>query len=228
VPPTWVRTITSYYTDNVAIVNGFTHQRYTGPFSGMQNLDFIYLLTIGCGTVNLNKPLSCIGNNMSYLKKAYDEVGGYKNLPFSVTEDFNLMTAIKRLGKYKIIFPLNRDSLVESLPCPDNKSLIQQKKRWIVGGLKLPFNGYVLGINGWLANLGMLLVPFLYTPTTGWLLFMKVLLDFMLLYQVTDELGIRKSMKYFPVFECYYIFYVLTAPLLIIPNRRVVWKDRTY
>ncbi len=51
-------------------------------FSGMQSIDFIYLLFVASGTINIGMPITCIGNNMSYRKKAYDEVGGYENLPF--------------------------------------------------------------------------------------------------------------------------------------------------
>lgn len=228
VPATWAKTIASYYTENVAVVNGFTHQQFSNSFSGMQNLDFLYLLTVGCGTINMGKPLSCIGNNMSYRKSVYDEVGGYQSLPFSVTEDLNLLNAMEKLGKYKFIFPINRDSLVLSLPCPDFKSIYRQKKRWIVGGIKLPFYGYLLGLNTWLAALGIVLTPFLYTPTAGWLCFTKILLDFMLLLMVTTELNIRGSMKHFLAFEFYYLLYTIAAPFIVIPSRQVVWKDRTY
>ena len=228
VPAAWVKTIASYYTKDVAVVNGFTWQKHTGPFSGMQNLDFLYLLTVACGTINLKVPLSCIGNNMSYLKKAYDEVGGYQNLPFSVTEDFNLLMAIKALGKYSIIFPFNNAALVESLPCPDVKSLFNQKKRWAVGGLKVPLIGFTGFATSWLTHLCIILAIFCFSAPIGWMIFMKVLLDFSLLALVTNDLGIGASMKYFWAFEIYYFAYVLLLPLLVLASRRVTWKDRTY
>lgn len=228
VSPTWAKTIASYYTDGVAGVNGFTCQEFTTPFKGMQNLDFLYLLTVGSGTINIDMPLSCIGNNMSYLKKAYDEVGGYQNLPFSVTEDFNLLMAIHALKKYRIIFPLDKDALVRSLACPDYKSLFRQKKRWVVGGLKVPLYGYFLLFAGLFAHLTIALSPFFFSSGVGALVFFKILLDFFLLYRVTSELGIKKSMKYFWTFQIYYLLYVLLVPLIVAPNRQVIWKDRTY
>ncbi len=228
VPSTWAKTITSYYTDGVAIANGFTGQKFDTVFAGMQNLDFLYLQTAGSATINLNFPITCIGNNMSYLKQAYDEVGGYENLTFSVTEDFNLLKAIKRLGKYKIIFPLNIDSFVESLPCPDWKSLYRQKKRWSVGGIKAPLYGYAILLTGWLTSVCFVAALFLYSPVIGWFVFLKVLLDIILLRRITALLGIANSMKHFWAFQIYYIVYVLVIPFIIIPNRRVIWKDRTY
>ncbi len=228
VPSTWAKTITSYYTNGVAMVNGFTGQKFNTVFAGMQNLDFLYLQTAGSATINMNFPITCIGNNMSYLKQVYDEVGGYQNLTFSVTEDFNLLKAIKRLRKYKIIFPMNINSFVESLPCPDWKSLYRQKKRWIVGGLKGPLYGYAILISGWLTSLCFALAPFFYTPVVGWFIFFKVLLDILLLQRITSEFGISNSIKHFWAFQIYYVVYVLVLPFIVIPNRRVIWKDRTY
>ena len=165
---------------------------------------------------------------MSYLKQAYDEVGGYENLTFSVTEDFNLLKAIKRLGKYKIIFPLDIKTFVESLPCPNWKSLYRQKKRWSVGGIKAPLYGYAILLSGWLTSWGFVFAPFFYTPVIGWFIFFKILLDIMLLRRITSELGISKSMKHFWAFQLYYLVYVLVTPFIVLPNRRVIWKDRTY
>ena len=228
VPPTWVRTITSYYTENVVAVNGFTYQEYFNGYSGMQNLDFIYLLTVAAGTINFGKPLSCIGNNMSYRRDAYNEVGGYQNLPFSVTEDFNLLMAIDNLKKYKLIFPLDKNALVKSKPCEDFKTLFHQKKRWGVGGLKVPKFGFFLMGNGWLVHLCMLASPFFWSATVSWLIFFKIVIDFLLLSLVTDSLGIRKSMRYFIQFELYYIIYVLLLPAVVLSNQNVTWKERKY
>lgn len=228
VKPTWVKTICSYYQDDVALVTGFTTQVADDWFGGMQALDFIYLLTAGAGTVNIGKPISCIGNNMSYRKSAYDEVGGYEALPFSVTEDFTLMNAIYNLNKYKVIFPLDKDALVTSLPCKDIKSLIRQKKRWGVGGLGVPFRGFVIMFWGFLANLLVLLTPFFFSANWLYLITFKVAMDFFLLYPVHKKLGIEKNLKYFFHHQIYYLIYVVILPFIVLPNKKVVWKGRTY
>lgn len=228
VKPTWVKAICSYYQDDVALVTGFTTQVADNWFGGMQALDFIYLLTAGAGTVNIGKPISCIGNNMSYRKSAYDEVGGYEALPFSVTEDFTLMNAIYNLKKYKVIFPLDKDALVTSLPCKNVKSLIRQKKRWGVGGLGVPFRGFVIMFWGFLANLLVLLTPFFFSMNWLYLVTFKVAMDFFLLYPVHKKLGIEKNMKYFFHHQFYYLIYVVILPFIVLPNKKVVWKGRTY
>lgn len=228
VPKSWVKTITSYYTSEVGTVSGFTYQDFYDGFSGMQSLDFIFLLTASCGTINSNLPISCIGNNMSYRKAAYDEVGGYANLPFSVTEDFNLVMAIRKLGKYKLVFPLDKNALVVSSPVSDYNTLYHQKKRWAVGGILVPKLGYFILACGYLMHAAMLISPFFWSPVVGEFLLLKVIIDFVFLNYMTGSLGIRKSMKYFLQFEIYYIVYVILLPFIILPNQTVTWKGRKY
>lgn len=241
VSPSWVKTTVSYYTDNVAAVTGFTTQIVDNNFSGLQAIDFIYLLFVASGTINLGTPISCIGNNMSYRKNAYDEVGGYENLPFSVTEDFNLLNAVWKLRKYRIIAPLDKDALVTSLPCRTILELFRQKKRWAVGGIGVPIPGYLLFIFGFITNLCVFTAPFILLLNTNlnsgylassaswiYLSFFKIVIDFFVLYPIHSRLGIQKNLKYFFTFELYYIIYVTALPFILFTNRKVVWKGREY
>lgn len=227
--PTWVKTTVSYYREDVAMVNGFTTQTAEGNFTGMQAIDFIYLLIVAAGTMNLKTPISCIGNNMSYRRKAYFEVGGYENLPFSVTEDFNLLKAINKLKKYKIIYPLDKAALVTSSACKNLKSLYRQKKRWAIGGLKASWQGYIIFIFGYLTNVLTLLTPFFYSKVWLYLIIFKAAIDLFLLLPAYKRLGLIKDLKYFPAFEIYYLIYVALLPLIVfVTGKNVSWKGREY
>lgn len=228
VSPTWAKTIASYYTENVAMVCGYTNQKFNNLFTGMQDVDFIYLLTVASGAMNLGKPLSAIGNNMSYRKDVYHEVGGYESIPFSVTEDFRLLMAIHKLKKYKIIYPTDAGSLVTSEPCPDAKTLYWQKKRWGVGGLDSDFGGYLVTSTAWLTHLGMLLAPFLVPASALYLIGFKIIADYFFLWSVYKKLNLRLPVKNFLAFEIYFIFYVLILPILLIFTKEVKWKGRKY
>ena len=226
VHPKWAYTIASYYQKDVAIVNGFTTQLAYDNFSGMQSIDFIYLLFVASGTINIGIPITCIGNNMSYRKKAYDEVGGYEKLPFSVTEDFSLLNAINKLKKYRLIFPLDKEALITSMPCKSFKSLYRQKKRWSVGGLGVPISGYMVMVWGFLTNLCVLLTPFFFSSTWLYLVFFKIITDFFVLYSVHNNLGIKKNLKYFLPYQVYFTLYVIATPFVLLFDRKVVWKGR--
>jgi cellulose synthase/poly-beta-1,6-N-acetylglucosamine synthase-like glycosyltransferase len=228
VHPLWVKTICSYYKDDVAVVSGFTTQTAYNGFSGMQAIDFIYLLIIAAGTMNLGYPISCIGNNMSYRKRAYLETGGYEKLPFSVTEDFSLLRAIYCLGKYRIIFPLNKNALVTSLPCINLSELFQQKKRWGVGGLAAPLHGFVIMLFGYIVDLCILLTPLFFTGVWLYLAVFKFAIDLFILFPVHSRLGIKQNLKYFVQFEIYFIIYVIILPVIVLSSRKVVWKGKEY
>lgn len=228
VNPLWAKTIASYYQDDVGLVNGYTSQYAKGAFSGMQAIDFVYLLFIAAGTINLGKPVSCIGNNMSFRKKAYEETGGYESLTFSVTEDFLLLNSINKLKKYKLIYPLNKDSLVISNPNTSIKELFNQKKRWAVGGLQTQPTGFLLMLWAFITNLFILLTPFFFSAVWLYLAFFKIAIDFFVLMPIHQKLGLQKNLKYFPVFQIYYMVYVLVLPFAVLFNKKVKWKDRVY
>jgi cellulose synthase/poly-beta-1,6-N-acetylglucosamine synthase-like glycosyltransferase len=178
--------------------------------------------------MNINRPLSCIGNNMSYRKSVYNEVGGYENIPFSVTEDFKLLMTIFALKKYKIIYPLDPDALVESRPCENFKAVYWQKKRWGVGGLDSALNGFTVMTIGFVCNLMILLLPFFYSTAILYLAVFKIMTDFFFLYPVLKKLNLSKKLKYFLAFEIYFIFYVILLPILVLVSKKVVWKERKY
>ena len=228
VHPMWVKTMTSYYQENIGAVNGFTTQLAYNGFSGMQAIDFLYLLTVASGAINLNKPVSCIGNNMSYRKSAYKETGGYEKLPFSVTEDFNLLLSIHKLNKYKIIFPLEKEALITSIPCKNLKNLYHQKKRWGLGGFEVPLRGKFIMATAFAANLCILLTPLFFTAGCLYLTVFKLAIDYFVLYFVHKQLGITKNLRYYLNFEIYYILYVLVLPCILTLNRKVTWKGRKY
>jgi cellulose synthase/poly-beta-1,6-N-acetylglucosamine synthase-like glycosyltransferase len=220
--------IASYYQNNIGVVNGFTSINVQNWISGMQAIDFIYLLFIAAGTINIGKPVSCIGNNMSFRKKAYKEIGGFENLPFSVTEDFLLLNAIHNLKKHKAIYPVDKDTLVISEPCVSIKELFNQKKRWAVGGIDAPVIGKLLMFWAFVTNIFILLTPVFFSPVWLYLVFFKIATDFFALVPIHQKLGLQKNLKYFPLFQIYFIIYTCILPLILIFSRKVIWKDRVY
>jgi cellulose synthase/poly-beta-1,6-N-acetylglucosamine synthase-like glycosyltransferase len=78
-----------------------------------------------------------MGNNMAVRRTAYDAVGGYENLPFTVVEDYQLFTEIIQ-HRFSFGHLFNREVLATTRPLPDWKSWLQQRKRWMIGALQLP------------------------------------------------------------------------------------------
>jgi cellulose synthase/poly-beta-1,6-N-acetylglucosamine synthase-like glycosyltransferase len=228
VSPTWALSLASFYQKDVGMVCGYTSQESYSAFSGMQSLDFLYLLTVAGGAMNFNVPLSCIGNNMSYRKTVYNEIGGYENIPFSVTEDFKLLKTIFNLNKYKIIYPLEPEAHVISRPCENINQLYWQRKRWGIGGLDSDPAGFFVMAVGFITQVCILLTPFIFSFVALNLMIFKLAIDFLFLYPSLKKLNLTKSYKYFFVFELYFIIYVIALPFMVLFSRKVIWKGRKY
>lgn len=227
VPAGWVKNIVSHYDEETGLVNGFTTMHAKNAFSGMQAIDLIYLLSIAAGFINHQKPVSCIGNNMSYHKKAYEESGGYENLPFSVTEDAALLKAVGHTH-YQLKYILDEESLVITKPLGNLTEILHQKKRWAAGSFGIPARGFAVLAAAFLTNLCLLCSPLFFSAVALYLAVFKLAIDFFVLYPVHKKLGLEKNLKYFLPFEIYYTLYISILPFILMLNRKIVWKGREY
>lgn len=122
---------------NVALTAGTTNIKATSFTTQFQQVDWLYFMGIINAFACVKKPITAVGNNMAFTKKAYQSIGGYENLPFSITEDYALFNALMKNG-YTTSQIINKDTLVYSQPINTLKGLLRQRKRWLVGGLDLP------------------------------------------------------------------------------------------
>ena len=223
----WLRHHAKYYTRDVAMVCGFTLVAPDGFFGKVQSVDWMYLLGLASASSGINSQLSCIGNNLSISKKIYNEIGGYEGIKYSVTEDLTLMQAVQKLNKGRIIFPLFPENYVTTAPCKDFSDLMRQKKRWLRGGFGINILGYIIGILMYLINI-IFLAGYLFLPFGIYLLLVavKFLSDWMIVFPVAKNFGLKDLLIYFPVFEVYYMAYALSLPFTFITGKSINWKDR--
>ncbi|MCZ7555261.1 MAG: glycosyltransferase [Bacteroidia bacterium] len=228
VPRDWVQRTVEQYDAHTGCVCGFTMITTDGWFSGMQSLDWAYLLTVASAGVGWNRALSAVGNNMSYRRAVYDEVGGYQGVGFSVTEDFALLMAIAYKTSWKVRYAAEPSTLVWSAPCPNVQDLYRQKKRWGNGGLDSPLTGFIVMSVGFLMNLALLLLPLFGLPLWAWFAGFagKCMGDAVLLAWPLSRFRRMDLFRYFLHFELYYIVYVTALPFVVLLGGKVVWKDR--
>lgn len=228
VHPNWVIEYLKHYNADTGMVASITllDQKYF--LDGVQSLDWSFLLGMAAASANMNIPLSVIGNNISLRRAAYEDVGGYRNIPFSVTEDYALFQAIWKRKPWKVRFPLHRDLTVMSEPCPDFRAWWRQKHRWVKGGEGLKFVGYVIFIVGMLAHIAMV-TAFIFLPVVSALavIGLKWLADLLIIVPVLTRTGKLSLLKYFPVYEVYLALFVFSMPIMI-AQKNVKWKGRVY
>ncbi len=228
VPRNWVRETVQYFDENAGIVGGFTLLDANKTFEGMQTLDWIFLFGLASSAVGWKIPLTVIGNNFSVRRSAYDAVGGYSSIPFSVTEDYALVQAIIRRTAFDVRFPVNPQAVVKSRACLNWGQLFRQKQRWSVGGLEMVFSGMLITSVVWLTNL-MLVAGLFFVPLPLWLAAFsgKSIMDVLFLWKPLKCFNARRSLRYFPAFECYMVLYVLIVPVVALFSKNIVWKERT-
>ena len=229
VQPTWVEQTALRYNNEVGLIGGFTLQKASTPFEGMQSLDWAFILGMAAATAGFNHPLGSIGNNLSFRKSAYDQIGGYRKLKFSVTEDYTIVQAIVGSHKWKYLYPLDPKHLVVSKPCPDFITLLRQKHRWGKGGLDMKLAGLIIMVIGFLMHLSpfvMLYWSGVVQAATAFML--KFMADYIFLYHLLRRLDRTNELRWFYWFEIYFIIYVLVLPFLVFFGGKVKWKGREF
>ncbi len=229
VPPTWVESTAKRYAADVGLVGGVTLHHAARAFEGMQSLDWAYILGMAASMAGFGYPLGSIGNNLSFRKSAYDAVGGYRALKFSVTEDYTLVQAIVRLKRWRYLYPIDPSILVETQPCPTISSLMRQKHRWGRGGLDMRWGGLLIGLIGYAAHAAPLVMLWwggVVAAATA--LLVKSIVDYAYLYSILRRLDRVSDLKYFWWFELYFMAYVLALPFLVFFGGRVRWKGRAF
>jgi cellulose synthase/poly-beta-1,6-N-acetylglucosamine synthase-like glycosyltransferase len=176
----------------------------------------------------LGRPLSCIGNNFTFRRQTYEEVGGYENIPFSVTEDLILFKTIARKTGWRIKFPIDEKTLVISDPSPDWKSFFLQQKRWVLGGFDLSWNGLAIIFTSYFFHIFLFAGFFLFPGASLVVFLFKIACDAWLISPAIRKIKRGDYWVYFWAFQTIYYIEALVLQMILLWNRKVIWKGRKY
>ncbi len=230
VPERWVEETVKYYANpEVGIVAGFTSLERRNWFGAMQAIDWFVLFSVAAAMIRLRFPVTAVGNNLSVRRSAYDAVGGYRTIPFNVTEDYALFHAITTGTHHVARLPMDPATVVRSQACATWKDLYGQKKRWFTGGRDMEFKHFLVFSLSYITNLLILFAILLTGSAVAWAaLGVKALGDLVLVIPSLKAFRLWPLLLYFPIFELYYFLYVLIFPPLVLMGRTVVWKERSF
>ena len=238
VPSGWIRTLLASMDDETGMVCGFTFLEWRPQngapdaagerFAAIQALDWQFLLGIAAAAIHLGKPLSWMGNNMAFRRRAYDAVGGYAALGHSLIEDFALLNAISRTSTWKVAVSADPRAAVRSAPMQTLAGLYRQRRRWALGIRQVRPFGKFLMVTSFLAHLGVI-AGLISAPPAGLAALLLLLAgDLLICCAMTRATGSRQLLRHFPGFELLYFGYMLLLPLLIIIDRRIRWKGQNF
>lgn len=234
VPDSWVSEMVAYFTGEIGLVGSLTainqSNRKSHLFDNIQTLDWFFLQAIAAGTAGINFPVSVLGNNFGFRKSVYDQVGGFRRIGFSLTEDMALLNAIVKNTHYKIIYPLKKECMIQSIPLNQFRDFFQQRRRWLSGGIKAPVWGWILMSTSFLAHLSivvnLVLSNFTIPVFSGLLLTLGI--DLSLQWRMILKSGYVELKKYFIFFEIFYFIYTIILAIGVLIPVGIKWKGRSY
>lgn len=153
--PGWVRAMLAAAPAGVGVVTGITTAGGS-LFGRWQGLDWLFGLNLIRLLTDRGLPITAVGNNMLVTRAAYESIGGYEALAFSITEDLQLFTQLvaQGWGYRNLIGP---QVLGVSVAQPTVRHLLHQRKRWMRGAGRLPWQlgGAVRLLRGFLHGTGL-------------------------------------------------------------------------
>lgn len=227
VPRSWIRKHLACFKPDMGIQSGFTVIQANSFFSSMQMIDWSLALGMIKIVSGWNYPVTAVGNNMMVSKEAYTSVGGYENIPFSITEDYALFKAIVK-NDFKFQQLANAESMAKSKAEKTFIDLLQQRKRWMRGAMKLPFfMKMILFFQA--AYYPAILFLLIVNPLVGIPLFgLKTTLQSLFITKIHERLGEYMPLGHLFIFEIYSALFSIVLIFYYLIPLPVLWKGRKY
>ncbi len=230
-PPLWARAKAAAFADpTVGLVCGLARidPRPERPFDRVQALDWTLLIGAVSALAEAGLPATGMGNNMGIRRAAYDAVGGYPALPFSVTEDFTLVRAVAERSAFRVRFPVSAPTTVWTLPVDGVAAAYRQRRRWARGGLTGGAPVVTAYVGLWAVHAlplaGLLVAP----GVAAGAIAVKTLAEAALLRAVLRRVGGRLHARDLPGFEAFLFGYLVTLPAALALRPRIGWKGRVH
>ena len=226
VPSGWFKAMLLGMNKDVALVTGTSVVVGSNILAYMQQIDWIFATGMLKVVSDLGIPVTTMGNNMLLRKSAYEELGGYEALPFSVTEDLELFNHIKE--KHNTVNLFSQDVLNESQPEKSLYALLAQRKRWMRGAFELPaimvtllaiqasFIVIILGL--------LILNPMFALGVLGLKFAFRYIFVSMVVNKLNDKINVFGSL----IFEFYTAAFSIVSLIYYFMPGPIEWKGRKY
>jgi len=226
-PPDWVQAmLAATETDNVGVVTGITTAGGS-PFGRLQGLDWLFGLNVIRLLSDLGVPITSVGNNMLVTRAAYESIGGYEALAFSITEDLQLFSRIVAQG-WGFRNLCDPRVLGVTVPQPTPRQLLWQRKRWMKGAVRLPAQlSFLFGFYGifYLVLFWPGLMPL---PLVAGLYAVKILCQTLFLAVTLRQVGRCESLGMLLLYEPYLCVMSMAVLGYTLWPGYIQWKQRRY
>lgn len=222
-PQTWISSMISHFTEGVSMVAGYSRTllpswEKASLLHKYEHLDFAFTYMVLGGGYTLGKSWACIGQNLAYTRKAFDDVGGFEQIRHLISgDDVNLMQLMRRKG-HRIIFNFQPSGWVHTRPVKSWKHLVNQRSRWASNmKYQLKFNPEFFFILLSMAFMywGGLIMMF-FNLWLGLVIFaFRILIENIFLGNTKSRFGINaKMMSFYPIWLIIQTFFLVFTMVL--------------
>lgn len=227
IPSDWLTNMSQQFVGNMGVITGATLPEGPTFFHKFQTIDWLYNLTLTHLMSSVGIPVTAMGNNMAVSRKAYDAVGGYESLPFSVTEDYVLFQAVVKKG-YDFKNLLDEKVLARTKPVDTIGAFLQQRKRWMRGATDLPLWMVVLLYMQYLGAPLLLVLAWISPILALGVYLSKLMIQTMVLSFGLSRLKQTNLWPYALLFDIYQLIIgPLSVAFYLLPTK-IEWKGRNY
>ncbi|SHK17202.1 glycosyltransferase [Hymenobacter psychrotolerans] len=226
--PHWVQTMLAAAAsdEQVGIVTGITTAAGR-RFGRLQGLDWLFGLNIIRVLSDLGLPITSVGNNMLVTRAAYESIGGYEALAFSITEDLQLFSRIVGQG-WHFRNLCETCVLGVTVPQPTTQHLLRQRKRWMKGAVRLPASlSLLFGFYGMFYI--VLFWPGLLAPAVLLGIYgAKIICQTLFLHLTLRQVGRCESLGLLLLYEPYLCLLSVAVVGYTLWPGHIWWKERQY
>ena len=134
-PPSWLSSILSQFTEKVDYVIGFSRAKQRFGFANLfQRVDFLILMFSALAVTRLGFPLACSGQNQAYRRSLFLKVGGYDSISQLLMGDDSIFLQKCLKKKIGVKFCEHPQSYVFCRSEEKWRDLFFQRMRWAGDG----------------------------------------------------------------------------------------------
>ena len=233
----WLSTMVSFYENHQAkLVTGpIAFAEPKGIFQKFQSLDLNGLMVITAAGIQTEKQFMANGANMLYSKKIFEEVNGFRgNEHLASGDDMFLVHKVSELYPDDVHFVKAKATVVSTRAESSLGNFLDQRKRWATKTthytdrrLLLVLSSVFLLCFTIVLNIFILsLFNSLYLFIGLFQLFIKMILDYLFLSNITSYFGTKSLMKAFFPANIMHLFYICYSGVTGLFGGKYEWKGR--
>lgn len=215
----WVKNMISYFSEDTDMVIGYAPYQVKpeGHFiKKILSLEYLSHAVIAAASAGLGYPLTCVGTNMAYRKKLYEEAGGFAEFRAHLSGDDDLfLTRIREQKKYKIRYATAAETHVYNNPPQLWSKFFHQRMRYASKGFDYPFKVTAVLVLFFMFNLTLFLgliswwnhTNLFFSAMIG--LIIKSIFEFSFIRKGAKVLNDTRFLSFFPITALIHIPYVI-------------------